>query len=488
MKLNRISFILLGAVPILSLLSCKKYLDEAPDNRTEINSVEKVAQLVATAYPSADYLTFAEAASDNTEDKGVGIGSTDEMFDLPYAWIDVIGTGTNSTSSYWNGCYEAIAAANQALEAIEKENLGPSVLPYKGEALVARAYAHFMLTILFATPYEQGAANDAPGVPYITAPETKVIVQYSRGTVKSTYEQIEKDLEEGLKLLSSGSVYKAPKFHFTPAAAHAFASRFYLFKGEWQKVIDHATLTVPGNDFASNLRLITTALKDMTGEEFNAAFNSSAQKYNLLLSNTYSTYHYQWGPRHGYGAKLVKMFTTPNVTGKILGNRVVSYGVPQYTTYKHKGYFFNTGPGIGFPYLTTASLTVDETLMNRAEAYAELGQNDLALKDINDFYSVRTDNYNPINDAVTLEKINSFYGISDPKQGLIRTVLDAKKAEFLQEGMRWFDIIRRKLTVVHNNFDATGLETFSELKHGDKRRIFQLPKEVKLSGIELNPR
>ena len=126
--------------------------------------------------------------------------------------------------------------------------------------------------------------------------------------------------------------------------------------------------------------------------------------------------------------------------------------------------------------------------MNRAEAYAELGQFDLALKDINDFYSVRTNGYNPATDAVTLAKISAFYSLSDPKEGLVKTILDAKKAEFLQEGIRWFDVIRRRLTVVHNNFDATGLETFTELKPDDKRRVFQLPKEVKLSGIELNPR
>ncbi|HWW42403.1 RagB/SusD family nutrient uptake outer membrane protein [Pedobacter sp.] len=486
MKLHKISVILLGLVPFV-LPSCKKYLNEAPDNRTEINSVDKVAQLVSTAYPTYDYLTFTESSSDNAEDKGVGIGSTNEMFDLPYAWIDVIGAQTNSTSNYWNGCYEAIAAANQALEAIEKQDLGTAVLPYKGEALVARAYAHFMLVMLYSNPYEIGGANTSPGVPYITAPETKVIVQYSRGTVKSTYEKIEQDLLDGIKLLSA-SAYKVPKFHFTPAAAHAFAARFYLFKGEWQKAVDHATLTVPGNDFVGNIRPITTTLKDMTGEEFNAAFNSSSQKYNLLLSNNYSTYHYQNAPRHGFGDHLVKMFTTANVTGKILANRVPSYGVPNYTTYKYKGYFFNTGPGIGFPYLTSASFTVDEALMNRAEAYAELGQFDAALKDINDFYSVRINGYNPANDAVTLAKISAFYSISDPKEGLVKTILDAKKAEFLQEGIRWFDIIRRRLTVVHNNFDATGLETFTELKPDDKRRVFQLPKEVKLSGIELNPR
>lgn len=486
MKVHKILF-LLGAAQLLVLPSCKKYLEQAPDNRTEINSVEKVAQLVATAYPSANYLAFTEGASDNTEDKGTGIGSTEETFDLPYAWTDVVGTPTNSSSSYWNGCYEAIAAANQALEAIEKENLGDAVLPYKGEALVARAYAHFMLVTLFANPYEIGGDNSAPGVPYVTAPETKVIVQYSRGTVESTYAKIEEDLLAGMKLLSA-SAYKVPKFHFTPAAARAFASRFYLFKGEWQKVIDQSTLAVPGGDFVGNSRLITTALRDMTDGEFNAAFNSSGQKYNLLLSNNYSTYHYQSSPRHGYGKNLAKMFTEVRVTGKVLGNRVLYYTLPNYTTYKYKGYFFETGPGIGNPYLTSALLTVDETLMNRAEAYAELGQNDLALKDINDFYSVRTNNYNAVNDAVTLTKIKNFYNIADAKQGLIKTILEAKKAEFLQEGIRWFDVIRRRLTVVHNNIDGTGLETFMELKPGDKRRIFQLPKEVKLSGIELNPR
>ncbi|MNR45638.1 hypothetical protein D3C85_1645080 [compost metagenome] len=115
--------------------------------------------------------------------------------------------------------------------------------------------------------------------------------------------------------------------------------------------------------------------------------------------------------------------------------------------------------------------------------------NDLALKDINDFYSVRIVGYNPANDAITLAKIATYYPtITDAKQGLIKTILDAKKAEFLQEGLRWFDIIRRDLTVVHNTIDITTKETFAELKPGDPHRIFQLPNEVKLSGVEQNPR
>lgn len=489
MKINKFIYIVVGGAILLSTPSCKKYLDQTPDNRAEINTVEKVAQLVGTAYPQRDYLTFTEAASDNSEDKGVGIGSTSDVIDLPYRWQDVIGNSTNSSTAYWNACYGAIAAANQALEAIEKENLGSEVLPYKGEALMCRAYAHYMLVNLFSKAYDKGGDNSSPGIPYVTTPETIVIKEYTRGTVATTYENIIKDFEEGIKLLSP-SAYKVPKYHFTPAAAHAFGARLYLSLGDWQKVVDHASLTVAGNDFISNLRPIASTIRLWTTEEHRTNYMSGDQKYNLLLINAYSTYARSTSPRHGYGANLVKMFQGAfNVTGKALANQILSYGVPNYTTYKFKENFFYTTPSTGFPYLTFAAFTVDEALLNRAEAYAELGMTNLALKDLNDFYSVRINGYNAITDVVTAAKIASFYPtVTDPKLGLITTILDAKKSQFLQEGLRWFDLMRRKMTVKHNHYDATGLETFSELKADDPKRLFQLPEEVKLSGIALNPR
>ncbi|RZK64193.1 MAG: RagB/SusD family nutrient uptake outer membrane protein, partial [Pedobacter sp.] len=216
MKSKKISLSILAIALLFTTPSCKKFLEQTPDNRAEINTVEKLAQLVSTAYPSRDYLTFTEAASDNAEDKGEGIGTLSQTVDLPYAWQDVVGDEVNSSTAYWNACYEAIAAANQALEAIEQNNLGTGALPYKGEALLCRAYAHHMLVTLFATPYKIGGANDAPGIPYVDKPETKVIQPYSRGTVASTYERIRTDLEAGIKLLSA-SAYSVPKYHFTPA-------------------------------------------------------------------------------------------------------------------------------------------------------------------------------------------------------------------------------------------------------------------------------
>lgn len=474
---------------LLLFASCNKdYLDVDPDNRTEINTIDKLAQLAGTAYPSYDYLTFTEAASDNSEDKGPGVGSVNDLITNYYTWQDYTGGSTNSADNYWNGCYEAIAAANQTLESIEKGNMGAEALPFKGEALVARAYAHHMLAIFFAKAYEIGGANTSPGIPYVTKPETVLLAKYERGTVQGTYDKIEKDLLEGLELIND-SKYKVPKYHFTKAAAHAFASRFYLFKGEWQKVIDHANATVPSGDWVSNLRPIAGSFKTNGFAQFNTDFTKTNVKSTLLLANNYSTYQRIYTtPRYGYGAQLVKMFSDVNVTGKIVQNFILNYGLPHYTTYKWREYFFYTTASTGFPYLPVILLSVDETLMNRAEAYAELQRFDLALRDINDFYSVRLAGYNPSKDAVTQDKIRAFYSIDDPKQGIIRTILDAKKAEFLQEGIRWIDIARKKLTVRKNLYKPSGEEEFIELSANDPRRVFQIPEQVTLAGIEQNPR
>ncbi len=58
----------MGLVLLLAFTSCNKYLEENPDNRAEINTVEKVAGLLVSAYPQRHYL-FTETASDNVEDK-----------------------------------------------------------------------------------------------------------------------------------------------------------------------------------------------------------------------------------------------------------------------------------------------------------------------------------------------------------------------------------------------------------------------------------
>ena len=55
------------------LAGCNKYLEKEPDNRAKLNTSQKVAQLLGTAYPQANYTSFAETSSDNVGDIGSGM-------------------------------------------------------------------------------------------------------------------------------------------------------------------------------------------------------------------------------------------------------------------------------------------------------------------------------------------------------------------------------------------------------------------------------
>ena len=79
----------------------------------------------------------------------------------------------------------------------------------------------------FCNAYNTHASQEL-GIPYMTKVETTVQPQYGRGTLQETYEKIEKDLLDGMALISDDS-YSVPKYHFTRKAAYAFAARFYLY-------------------------------------------------------------------------------------------------------------------------------------------------------------------------------------------------------------------------------------------------------------------
>ena len=100
-----------------------------------------------------------------------------------YFFIDTHENQQDSPEFYWDSCYHAIAAANQALETISKAPNPDDYSAQKGEALVARAYAHFMLVNFFSKFYDSTTASTDPGIPYVTEPETVFIKQYDRKTV-----------------------------------------------------------------------------------------------------------------------------------------------------------------------------------------------------------------------------------------------------------------------------------------------------------------
>ncbi len=476
------------AVTVLLSAGCKKYLEQVPDQRTQLNTVEKVAELLTTAYPQADYATFTEAASDNAADKGTGGTLSEEINTNPFFFRDVTERTQGSPDYYWNACYSAIAAANQALDAISKADNPADYSAQKGEALVARAYNHFMLVTLYSRVYDATTASQDPGIPYVTTPEKVVNGKYERKTVAYVYEQIEKDLLEGMPLIDNTS-YKVPKYHFNKAAANAFAARFYLYKKDYQKVLTYADNVFPGGNIKSNLRPWVTVYSQLTGTEMQAIYTKASETANLLLVEAPSDWARSYG-RYRYGLRtdlVYSLFVFRNVTGANWVQPLYYSGgnTENWLVLKFRELFVRSSANanIGVPYTIFPLFTAEEVLFNRAEANIYLGNLAAAKQDLNDYASMRIENYSA-NFRITDAKLSSYYGTSDIKTALINTVLDFKQAEFIQEGMRWFDILRYNIPVTHSNV-AGESETLTQT---DPRRLFQLPQEVKLAGIELNPR
>ncbi|MDE5689480.1 MAG: RagB/SusD family nutrient uptake outer membrane protein, partial [Duncaniella sp.] len=212
------------ALPTVALSSCDDYLDTMPDNRATLSDEEKIKSILVSAYPSTQCAFVTELSSDNVDDVELQSPDTDRWIDDAYAWKDELEESDESLNEYWASSYIAIASANQAIDAIDQLG-GPdasiTLSALRGEALLCRAYNHFMLANLFCKHWTQNAAEDL-GLPYMTHPETELLPKYERGNLADFYIQIEKDLTEGLERVSD-SYYSVPKYHFNQKAAYAFA-------------------------------------------------------------------------------------------------------------------------------------------------------------------------------------------------------------------------------------------------------------------------
>ena len=172
------------ALAAIAFASCDDFLDKMPDSRAELDTEEKVVKMLVSAYPDNTYNMCAEFSSDNVDDYG-SIKSYNQLQEELYNWQEVSSVETNENpNAVWGDAYTAIAAANQALAAIEE--LGGAktakLQAAKGEALICRAYAHWVLVNMFCMHYNTNHPDDL-GVPYMEHAETELNPKYSRGTV-----------------------------------------------------------------------------------------------------------------------------------------------------------------------------------------------------------------------------------------------------------------------------------------------------------------
>ncbi|MDR2805854.1 MAG: RagB/SusD family nutrient uptake outer membrane protein [Dysgonamonadaceae bacterium] len=498
--------------------ACDDYLDVVPDNRTVLDSPESVQELLVRAYPQAHYFHVCEIMSDNAGERNTTSSHSREILnDEMYRWEEGFQAGTGQDTPYyiWSQYYSSIAAANQALQSISEAPDQENYRAQRGEALVCRAFNHFLLVNIFAEHYHPETADQALGIPYNTEPENIAVKYYKRNTMAETYDLIEKDLKEGLALIDD-NIYNVPKYHFTKAAANAFASRFYLYKGDWDKVIECANVALGENVAAKILPLNVAEFSAAAAEEYRMKYRRVDQPNILLLTSAASWWardHYSSSLKYGMIARhRSEVFTTANIAGTTATYYRAWYSstTQAYYLYKYPEYFKYSYPGAttGVGYVMGAYLTAEDVLFNRAEAYVMKNRMDDALADM---YLILSKRVNPTSTGgvvrqVTLENVKTYYNnkpaypdlkpfykstINDDQMSMLKYIVDWRRKEFFLEGLRWFDIKRFHLEITHY-FDVTSATDSSVqpivLKEDDPRRAVQIPNTAQGFGVEPNPR
>lgn len=509
----------------LTFTSCDDYLDTMPDNRATIDSESKITALLTSAYPTAHFAYLTEMYSDNIDNEAAPTYTTyQKLEDEAALWKDITFKDEDDDSPYaiWNTHYLAAASANEAIAAIEAMGTPDALKPQLGEALMCRAYAHWVLVNVFCKAYSPKTSTTDLGISYMDHPETDLFPKYDRGTVAKDYELIAKDIERALPLMDD-SYLKVPKYHFNRKAAYAFATRFYLQytkddKSNYDKAIEYATVAING-DAASAIRdWATVGNKAINNAVRAMAYTDASDNANLLILSTNSLWARVCGP-YSLGYKychdnVIANYETcaqnPWGSKSSLRFRIPQYsGMPKVIMAKTAEYFEYTDPvnGIGFAHDFFSIFTTDEVVINRAEAYIMKGEYDLAADDLNAwgtrFYSgakVKTADeiakfyadikyYEPM-DPTPKKKLNPDYTIEAGKQeNMIHAVLAARRILQLHEGMRWFDVKRFGIEISRRSILNNKVESIIDvMSKDDPRRAIQLPQSVITSGVTPNPR
>ena len=542
--------------PLSSLLlaSCNDFLDKEPDDRVELSTENQVVMLLTASYPDANYGWFCELSSDNIMDLNsehypidrsaaqnlthYNLAPSGRQDDEAYRFEPVkSSTSSDTPGNTWTSTYLTINSVNEALKAIDElsdngKQMSPQLTAAKGEALLIRAYCHFILVNVFSQAYknEEDSKNDI-GIPYVTSVINTVDDIYSRSNVTDTYKKIVADLEEGLKNISNIN-YEKPKWHFNEEAAHAFAARVYLFLHKWDKVVEHANIVLGTNNTQLQAKYFDYAPLDdcMYLSDFANVWQTPYDYNNLMLIDTYSTiarkarYRYEQGSLvareiYYHNAPMWSKWAanTSMIVSGLFGNR--DYGF--YPSWIGEQFQYSDKvAGIGYPHTVRREFTIMELLLERAEAKVNLGDLDGASSDLctyhlglmnfsektkltyvaNNGMTAMTDahikswfakstssNYNCFDDWDFLQNMDPNWIIPEAAVPYMNCVNYWRRYETNFTGKRFFDLKRWGIEYYHvyGNNTSTGVQNDTiVMTWNDPRRALEIPQDAIAAGME----
>ncbi len=391
--------------------------------------------------------------------------------------------GGGENVSFWYVPYDGIKGCNLVLEYIDQMNGNATKREFlRGEAYALRGFYYFMLVNFFGLPYNQGNPNENLGVPIkLTSGATDE--KLKRNTVAEVYKQVEKDLQEGARLMKENAI-EVDFVRVNHLVAYALLSRMYLYMEDWDNALKYANLVL---------------------EEKSDLLDLSQLSYSGGTYSRYTPDEILWGCLKvvNYNTSVTYPFTLSEEFGNLFGidtegdnkdirfsTHFVSY-IKKFneTIYDDNWQVVKTISGLaGVDKCNNQSEYYDggirtaELYLNRAEVYArkyvETGNRDFEQQALQDLNELRRHRFET---GYTDKKPENFAN----GQELLEFCLRERRRELSGEGNhRWFDLRRLGMPEIkHTFFLVEGEEQYFTLEKEDGRYVLPIPKKVR----ERNP-
>ena len=371
----------------------------------------------------ADLLIHADVMSDN-------VFVSNSLTSGYYQNIQNMGWSGDTGFGSWRALYDVIQKANFVI-LDENLPLTNAVKSFKGEAKIARGLAYFYLVQLYSSNPTSGQ-NQEFGVPLMLMKYTTPNYFPARNTVAENYEQIIKDLSEGINEMSSTA--RTSKTYLSPTAGKLILSKVYLTRGgsgDYDKAIQYATSVLDSSP--SHFKLLSkegmvdyfTGNTEVKSEEQPETIYEVEQKagFSLQINAHPATFYSNQGNHRGLLIRewVYKLFDNTD------GRRGLMSTAGTFDTDDPKGVWTRKYPrsvgGNWFGNIKVFRMTEAKYVI--MEAMAKKGDNTGALMKLNEHAEERG-------------------ALPYTGDALTAILLDAQK-EFITEGHRFYDLKRNNL-------------------------------------------
>jgi starch-binding outer membrane protein, SusD/RagB family len=490
-KISNIKLIIfLTAISIAGVYSCKK-LDENPSSVIVVQQFYKTAS-DATSAVNAAYSTLNSDPAGDFPLYGrqlnllVENGSDNQVYSPSNTNPDVraLGTATYISSNsrvqkVWQQLYYGINRANIAIDNIPAIQMDTTLRDrLVRESKFIRGLLYFNLVRLY------GAVPLILHNPTTINPNALLV---GRTSVDSVYLQIVSDLKDATKLPKSYG--GADLGRATGGAAHTLLAKVYLTRQNWADALTQLNIVINGGYgyalFPNYYDAFQKATKNGKEHIFSVQFetNLGAVNSTQYLSESFTSFNTQtWPIDVPADSSLYRLFSTTDtrravtfyssVYNAATGQTVVYSN--QYVPYFNKFVDYSLTPlsiqaqsGINYPVLRYA-----DVLLMYAEA-----QNELSGGPTADAYAA----INQVRTRANVPNLTASLNQSDFRD----SVFLERRKEFIQEGHRWFDLVRQGGTTLVDALHKNPVKSAASAKN----TLFPIPLvEVQLnSKLTQNP-